>query len=133
VAVEEVLRYDSSQISWRRITTRPATVGGVELPAGAKILLLFASANHDPERFADPDTFDLHRPNARHHISFGKGIHFCLGSAMARMEARVVVEVLAQRLPSVRLVEPQSLRVHPNVQFRGPEELWLTWDTAGAA
>ena len=129
-AVEEVLRYNSSQISWRRIATRPARIGGVEIPEGAKVLLLFSAANHDPERFDDPDRFDIHRANARHHISFGKGIHFCLGSAMARMEARVVLGVLAERVPSLRLVEHQSYRVHPNVQFRGPEELWLTWDDA---
>ena len=65
--------------------------------------------------------------NARNHISFGKGIHFCLGSAMARMEARVVLDVLARKMPDMRLVQDQSFRVHPNIQFRGPEELWLTW------
>ena len=126
-AIEEVLRFDSSQISWRRIATRPATVGGVAIPQGGKVLLLFSAANHDPDRFEAPDRFDIHRPNARNHISFGKGVHFCLGSAMARMEARVVVDVLAEQVPSLRLVEDQSFRVHPNVQFRGPEELWVTW------
>ncbi len=126
-AIEEVLRFDSSQISWRRIATRPATVGGVAIPQGGKVLLLFSAANHDPDRFEAPDRFDIHRPNARNHISFGKGVHFCLGSAMARMEARVVVDVLAEQVPSLRLVEEQSFRVHPNVQFRGPEELWVTW------
>lgn len=126
-AIEEVLRYNSSQISWRRIATKPAVVGGVEIPAGAKLMLLFSGANRDPAVFGEPDRFDIHRANARNHISFGKGIHFCLGSNMARMEARVVLGVLAERVPSLRLVEPQQFQVHPNVQFRGPEELWLTW------
>lgn len=126
-AVEEVLRYNSSQISWRRIANREAVVGGVTIPAGAKLMLLFSAANHDPDRFAEPDRFDIHRANSRHHISFGKGVHFCLGAAMARMEAKVVVDVLADRIPSLRLVPDQELRVHPNVQFRGPEELWLEW------
>ena len=61
-----------------------------------------------PRRFDDPDRFDIHRANARHHISFGKGVHFCLGSAMARMEARVVLDVLAERVPSLRLVGATS-------------------------
>jgi cytochrome P450 len=126
-AVEEVLRYNSSQISWRRIANHNTTIGGVEIPKGAKIMLLFSSANHDPARFEEPDRFDIHRTNARHHISFGKGVHFCLGAAMARMEAKVVVDVLAERVPSLRLAPQQELRVHPNVQFRGPEELWLEW------
>lgn len=126
-ALEEVLRYDSSQVSWRRVATRDTEVGGVPVPAGAKLFLLFASGNHDPERFDDPARFDIHRANAQKHISFGKGVHFCLGSSMARMEARVVLSVLAEKVPTMRLVPDQTFRVHPNIQFRGPEELWLTW------
>jgi cytochrome P450 len=127
-AVEETLRFDSSQISWRRITKVPAVVGGVEIPAGAKVLLLFAAANHDPRRFADPDRFDIHRANARHHISFGKGIHFCLGAGTARHEARIVLDTLAHMAPSLRLAQDQDFRVFPNITFRGPEQLWLDWD-----
>ena len=89
--------------------------------------MLFSAANHDPDRFEAPDRFDIHRPNARNHISFGKGVHFCLGSATARMEARSWSTCWPTRRPSLRLVEEQSFRVHPNVQFRGPEELWVTW------
>ena len=71
----EVLRYDTSVITWRRVTTRPSTVGQVEIPAAAKILLLLGSAGRDPGRFGEPETFDIHRRDARAHLAFGKGIH----------------------------------------------------------
>lgn len=127
-AVEEVLRYNSSQISWRRVTTRDVTLGGYEVPAGTAILLNFASANRQADIFDDPDTFDIHRPNANHHISFGKGVHYCLGAKLAKLEARMVTEVLAQRLPSLRLVEDQDFTYFPNITFRGPNELHVAWD-----
>ena len=128
-AVEETLRYESSQISWRRITTQDTTLGGIDLPAGTKLMLNFASANHEPGRFVEPETFDIHRPNANKHISFGKGIHFCLGAGLARMEARIALELLSQRLPSLRLVDGQELSFFPNITFRGPDELHLEWDS----
>jgi cytochrome P450 len=128
-AVEETLRYESSQISWRRVTTQDTTLGGIDLPAGTKLMLNFASANHEPDRFPEPESFDIHRPNANKHISFGKGIHFCLGSGLARMEARLALELLSQRLPSLRLVEGQELTFFPNITFRGPDTLHLEWDT----
>ena len=127
-AVEEVLRFESSQISWRRVTTRPTTLDGIELPAGTKILMNFAAANHQPDLFDDPDTFDIHRPNANRHISFGRGIHFCLGAKMARFEARIMLEVLSERLPSLRLVPDQDYVSFPNITFRGPEQLHVAWD-----
>ncbi len=127
-AVEETLRYESSQVSWRRVTTRPTTLGGVALPAGTRLLLNFASANHEPDAFDDPDTFNIHREHANRHISFGKGIHFCLGAGLARMEARIALELLSQRVPSLRLVDDQELTFFPNITFRGPEQLELEWD-----
>jgi cytochrome P450 len=127
-AVDETLRYESSQISWRRVTTQDTTLGGVDLPAGTKLMLNFAAANHEPGRFPEPATFDIHRENANKHISFGKGIHFCLGSGLARMEARIALELLSQRLPSLRLVADQELSFFPNITFRGPDTLYLEWD-----
>ncbi len=128
-AVEETLRFESSQVSWRRITTQPTTLGGVDLPAGTRIFLNFAAANREPGLFEDPDTFDIHRPDANRHISFGKGIHFCLGSGLARTEARIALELLSQRLPTVRLVEDQVLEFFPNITFRGPEALHVAWES----
>jgi hypothetical protein len=125
-AVEEALRFDSSVIAWRRITTRATTVGGVELPAQARLLLLLASANRDPAMFDDPERFDIGREEARRHLSFGLGKHYCLGATLAKLEVAVVLERLAARLPTLRLVEGQPLRFHPNVSFRGPLELLVT-------
>ena len=127
-AVEETLRYESSQISWRRITTEDTTLGGVDLPAGTRIFLNFAAANHEPELFPEPDVFDIHRADANKHISFGKGIHFCLGSQLAKMEARIALELLVERLPTLRLVDDQQLTYFPNITFRGPEALHVAWD-----
>ncbi|MGH1505403.1 MAG: cytochrome P450 [Acidimicrobiales bacterium] len=127
-AVEETLRFESSQISWRRVTTRETELGGVTLPAGTRLFLNFAAANHQSDLFESPDEFDITRANANRHISFGKGIHFCLGAGLARMEARLALELLAERLPSLRLVEDQNLEFFPNITFRGPEALQVAWD-----
>ncbi|MGF1595704.1 MAG: cytochrome P450 [Acidimicrobiales bacterium] len=127
-AVEETLRFESSQVSWRRVTTCETTLAGVDLPAGTRLFLNFASANHEPGLFDEPETFDLHRPDAARHISFGKGIHYCLGANLAKMEARIVLELLATRLSTLRLVEDQALRYFPNITFRGPDALQLAWD-----
>ena len=122
-AVEETLRFESSQVAWRRIATRDTSIGGTAVPAGTRIFLNFAAANHQPDVFADPDVFDIQRERANRHISFGKGIHFCLGAGLARIEARIVLEVLAERIPSLRLVDGQHLTFFPNITFRGPDEL----------
>jgi len=127
-AVEETLRFESSQISWRRITTQDTTLAGIDLPAGTRLYLNFASANHEPGVFDDPETFDIHRDKANRHISFGKGIHFCVGNGLARMEARIALELLSQRLPTLRLAPDQQMSYFPNITFRGPDTLHLEWD-----
>jgi cytochrome P450 len=124
-AVEEALRYDTSVITWRRVTTRAARIGSVDVPAGAKLLLLLCSANHDAAQFPEPDRFDINRKDARKHLSFGMGIHFCLGAGLARMEDAIVLELLSKRFPRLSLVTDQHYTFHPNVAFRGPQELWL--------
>jgi cytochrome P450 len=129
-AVEEVLRHGSSIVTWRRRATRPVTVGGVELPAEARLLLLTGSANHDEALFADPERFDIQRDNASRHLTFGWGIHRCLGENLARMEIRVILEELTSRLPGLRLVADQTWSYLPNVTVRGPEALLVEWDLA---
>ena len=128
-AVDEVLRFDSSVIAWRRQTTGAVDIAGTEVPAGAQLLLLLAAANRDPAVFSDPDTFDIRRPNARDHLSFGYGPHVCLGAPLARLQTRVVLEEVSARLPSLRLDPAQELRFAPNVVFRGPLSLVAHWDT----
>jgi cytochrome P450 len=103
-AIEEVLRFDSSIVTWRRKTTQAVEIGGVSVPAGANLLLLLGAANRDPTVFPGPDRFDIHRQNAKEHLSFGHGPHFCLGAPLGRLEARVVLEELSARLPSLRLM-----------------------------
>ena len=128
-AVEEVLRLDSPVIAWRRQTAHPVDIGGVAVPEAASLLLMLGSANRDPAKFPDPDAFDIRRPNAHQHLSFGFGAHFCLGAPLARLEARIVLEEVSARLPSLRLVAGQPLEFLPNISFRGPISLPVEWDT----
>ena len=127
-AIEEVLRYNSSQISWRRVTTCDTTVGSYEVPAGTSIFMNFASANRQGDIWDDPNTFDIHRPNANRHISFGKGVHYCLGARFAKVETQLVIEALAERMPTLRLVDDQDFDYFPNITFRGPTQLHVAWD-----
>ena len=127
-ALEEVIRWNSPQIGWRRITTEATTLGGVDIPEGTQVFLNLGSANHDPEKFDDPERFDIHRSDSRHNMSFGKGNHFCLGAPLARFEAKLVLEALTRKVPSLRLVEDQEINRFPNISFRGPSELQVAWD-----
>ena len=126
-AVEEMLRFDSSVVHWRRKTTRPVTLSGVAVPADADLLVCLGAANRDPAHFADPDRFDIKRANARDHLSFGGGAHLCLGAPLARLEARVVYEELTAALPSLRLDPHQSFEFAPIIGFRGPRAVLVEW------
>jgi cytochrome P450 len=97
----------------------------VDLPEGAKLFLWLAAAGRDPARFPDPERFDLNRPNAADHLAFGKGIHYCLGAGLAKTEVTIILEELLDRYPGLRLSDGQKLTFHPNISFRGPQELWL--------
>lgn len=125
-AIEEVLRFDPPVVTWRRKTKVPVCLHGVEIPAGADLLLLIGAANRDESVFASPDTFDIARINAREHLAFGMGNHLCLGAPLARLEARVVFEELTWRRPHLHLVPEQTLSFHPNIAFRGPTGLRVT-------
>ena len=122
-AVAETLRFDPSVTVWRRVTTRPVSLGGTDLPAGARLFLWLAAAGRDPDAFERPDEFDLHRAGADRHVAFGKGLHYCLGANLGKLEAQLAVAELARRYPGLRLVAGQQLSFHPNISFRGPQEL----------
>jgi len=122
--VEESVRIETPALGNYRRTTREVEVGGVGLPEGSTLALLWASANRDEAEFPDPDRFDLHRPNLKSHLGFGYGTHFCLGAAVARMETRIVLEELLARASGVRIVEPEGgLRFVPTVFVRRLEAL----------
>jgi cytochrome P450 len=124
-AVNETLRYDPSVPVWRRVTKRPVTLGGVNVPEGAKLFLWLAASGRDAAVFPEPETFDLRRTEASKTLAFGKGIHYCLGAALGKLEAQLALEALTRRFPCLRLVEGQELSFHPNISFRGPEALWV--------
>ena len=100
-AVDEILRMDSPVQRTARRAVRDTTVAGAEVPAGALVVTLLAAANRDPAVFADPDVFDVGRPNAKDHLAFSSGPHFCLGAALARMEGEVALRALFDRFPGL--------------------------------
>jgi len=115
--VEESLRFDSPvQMLWRT-TTRPVEVHGQVIPEGDKVMVLFASANRDAEEFPDPDTFNPERDWASH-VAFGYGTHYCLGSPLARVEARVALEALLDRYARLERGSGEARRV-PSAVLRG--------------
>ena len=128
-AVEECLRFSGSIISWRRIALQPVKVGGFDLPAGTKFLMLMTSANHDEQHFPNAELLDIHRDNASDHLSFGYGAHQCMGKNLARMELQVFLQELSQRLPHMKL-QPQTFSYLSNMSFRGPEHLLVEWNPA---
>jgi cytochrome P450 len=97
-AIEELLRYEPPSPVQARYVTRDVEHHGLTVPQGSAILLLNASANRDHREFEDPDRFDIHRSGG-HHLSFGFGLHFCLGAALARLEGRVALEEVLKRFP----------------------------------
>jgi len=115
--VEETLRYDTSTQMILRVTRQPVTVQGVDIDAGRRVLLLIGSANRDEAVFADPDTYDLDRAT-QNLISFGGGRHFCMGAALARMEARIALTEALARIGAYDVDEAGLQRVH-SINVRG--------------
>ncbi|MFJ3584697.1 cytochrome P450 [Streptomyces sp. NPDC090127] len=119
-AVEEVLRYDTPLQMFERWVLDDIEIGGVVIPRGSEVALLFGSANRDPARFPDPDALDLTRTD-NPHITFGAGIHYCLGAPLARLELTTLFGELLARAPGLRLAaEP---RWNPGYVIRGVPEL----------
>jgi cytochrome P450 len=111
-----------------RVATKDVELGGKHLPAGAHILMLFASANDDDSVFACPRTFNVNRANIQKHFSFGGGIHLCAGMALARMELKVAVQEIMRRLKDIRLAVPGSeIRYRPGIASLTLERLPLTF------
>lgn len=115
--VEEVLRYEPSVHGLVRVTTKATQVAGVVIPEGARVALMIGSACRDGERFKDPDTFDMDREGVNN-MPFGHGIHFCLGAPLARLEARVGLEVLLSRF--TRFTPTGPVKWNTSLTVRGP-------------
>jgi cytochrome P450 len=125
LATEECLRYDPPVKSTQRIAAVDVERRGKTIRRGDRIRWIMAAANRDPRAFEDPDRFDIARqPNP--HVSFGAGIHYCLGASLARIEGQEVFRALAQRLASLRL-ETEELSYHPSIQFRSLTSLPVAW------
>jgi cytochrome P450 len=110
-AVEELLRYEAPSPVQGRWTTTPVELYGVVVPAGSKVLLLTGSAGRDERKYPDADRFDVRRP-FDHHLSFGYGVHFCLGAALARMEGRIGLEETLRRHPAWHVDRANAKRLH---------------------
>lgn len=120
--LEETLRWESPVQIVSREVTRDVELHGHTIPEGQLAILSVGSANRDERKFEDPDRFDMHRPNKGDHVAFGFGEHFCLGSHLARLEARVAVRVMLERLPNLRL-DPSEPCGIVGVAFRAPDKL----------
>jgi cytochrome P450 len=101
-AIEELLRYDSPVQMTGRVALEPVTIGGQTIDQGQWIVSLLGAANHDPAQFADPERLDLRR-NPNPHVAFGRGIHFCLGAPLARLEGQLAIGALVRRFPKLEL------------------------------
>lgn len=135
--IEETLRVESPVRGDFRLSKVPVTVGGVDLPAGTTVMLLNAAGNRDPRRFDDPAHLDIERPNARHHLSFGRGVHTCPGAPLARSETRILIERLFDRTTEIRISErehgPAGARRYeyiPTFILRGLTRLHLEFTVA---
>jgi len=126
-AVEECLRFRPSVVAWRRLAKTDVEIAGVRIAAGQRILCYLPSGNRDEDHVANGEIFDIDRKDARGHISFGFGRHFCLGAPLARLELVVILEELTKRLPGMHLAGGQDLMPVETVQFRGPKHLWVEW------
>jgi cytochrome P450 len=121
-AIEEALRWEPPLLITSRVVTRDTEVRRTPIPAGANVTVMLGAANRDPDRYRDPDRFDIFR-EPKQHISFGHGPHMCLGMHLARMETRVAIGALLDRLPNLRL-DPEGNDPHIHGQiFRSPTSL----------
>jgi cytochrome P450 len=128
--VDEVLRLATPVQGMFRRVTRDTELGDTAIPAGATVVLLYASANRDSTEFGDPDVMALDRPNGRAHLSFGNGIHYCVGSALAKAETQIAVQQLCRRLPTMRLADDNTLEYDASFILRGLTRLHVVWDPA---
>ena len=118
------MRYDGPvETSTERVAREDVRIGDTVIPKGEMVMVVIAAADHDPERFPEPDVLDITRPENKH-LAFGKGIHHCLGAPLARMEGQIALGTLLRRMPNLRLKgSPESLTWRPGLVLRGLRSL----------
>jgi cytochrome P450 len=132
--LEESLRVESPVQGLFRIAMEDCVVGDVSIPEGSTVWVVYAAANRDPAEFTCPADFDADRPNARSHMAFGHGIHFCIGAPLARLEGQVAFETVFERLDGIKLAAPaDELRYEPSYALHGLESLPLTFSARASA
>jgi cytochrome P450 len=124
-AIDELLRFDGPVQQTVRIPMQTVSYGDVEVAPGATVMTVLGAANHDPAMFAEPDALRLDRPNANRHLAFASGIHYCLGAALAKLEATVAITSVIRRFPAVELAGEPHWR--DRLTIRGVDRLPLAW------
>ncbi len=132
LVTEEVLRLATpTQGMFRKVAAEGVSIDGCPVPKGARVMLVYSAANRDAKVFSgDPDGFDPDRPELKEHLAFGKGIHFCLGAPLSRVEMVAAFERLARRLDTLRLLETNDFEYHPSFMLRGLKKLDLAFTAA---
>jgi cytochrome P450 len=125
LVIEEALRLLTPTQGMWRVTTREVELGGVTIPSGQRIILAYGSANRDETVFAEPDLFNPDRPSNSEHLAFGKGIHFCIGASLSRLEARIALEELLTHIKTFTLADSNDFLYHPSFMLRGLVKLDL--------
>jgi cytochrome P450 len=131
--VEETLRLSTPTQGMFRVVTADVNLGGVDIPAGSRLVIVFSSANRDEELYENPDAFDPDRENLRNHLAFGKGIHFCLGANLSRLEGQVALQELTRRIDTFRLAESNDFNYFPSFMLRGLTSLHIDFTPVGDA
>lgn len=132
-AIDEILRMEAPVRGLFRRVTAKAEVGGVTIPEGARLFLLYGSGNRDESEYTDAERFDIHLKVGAPHLAFSKGIHYCVGNALARLEGRVAFELLLSRLPGLRRHPTLKSVRRPYLILRGFEHLPVQWDASAGA
>ena len=125
---DEMLRFSPSIVSWRRRAKVATEISGVPIPENANLLILMGSGNRDESIYEDSEEFVAERKNARTHLSFGFGIHYCVGFQLAKLEFGIMLRQLTTRFPDLRMQEGQKIDYLPNVSFRVPSSVNVEWE-----
>ena len=128
-AIEELLRYEGPvEMATMRYAAEDVTVGDIHIRWGTPVVVILGGANRDPRSFSEPAALEVSR-DAKQHIGFGYGVHYCVGAPLARLEARIAFETILSRLPNIRLTVPDaSLKYTESAVVHGVKSLPITWD-----